>query len=79
MDIETKKLDDKEEKQHNSRVLDERFRSDSFRVEFESPGVIPLGREHSLDMEPFVLNGDSNSNFNLLRSKQKINQNFNMF
>jgi hypothetical protein len=75
MEIETKKdlHDEKEEKQHNSRILNERFRSDSFRVEFESPGFVPFGREHNIDIEPLMLNGgdNSNTNFNLLRSTIK--------
>lgn len=60
---EEKKDDDKEAEDHR-RI--ERFRSDSFN--FESPYIIGLHREHSIDFEPFNLNGDRNESFNLLRS-----------
>lgn len=63
MEIEMRKdksLDDKEE--HSNRaLLNERFRSDSFRYEFESPGFAPRGREGSIDIEPLILNTEASN------------------
>jgi hypothetical protein len=64
LEIETKKGEKEGERERG--IINERLRSDSFRNEFESPGM-PLHREHSFDLEPFLLNQEG-ANFNLLRS-----------
>jgi hypothetical protein len=64
LEIETRKGEKDGEPER--RIINERLRSDSFRNEFESPGI-PFHREHSFDLEPFLLNQDG-ANFNLLRS-----------
>jgi len=66
------KNNEKEEEHHNGHnnnghfnnhggKFDNRFRSDSLRIEFESPGFNMLRDQLGGDVEPFVLNGD-NSN-----------------
>lgn len=72
MEIEMTKNNEKEEEHHNGHnnnghfnnhggKFDNRFRSDSLRIEFESPGFNMLRDQLGGDVEPFVLNGD-NSN-----------------
>jgi len=89
MEVETKKVPSIfENKDHDHNKIDDnpveildkegRYRSESLRLEFESP-IFTITRDHfPADIEPLILNSDtSNSNsrdFSLLRSKN-INYN----
>lgn len=82
MEIETSKRDEEghvhngrnHNNHHNGRAgqQDNRFRSDSLRIEFESPNFNMIKDQLSGDIEPFALNSDNSQSrdFILLKSKR---------
>jgi len=81
MEIETTKKEDDQQNGHNGHFNrnawksgdDNRFRSDSLRIEFESPGFNMMRGQLGGEMEPLVLNGDNSNSqgkdFVLLKSE----------
>ena len=75
MEIEYTKKDsnliDQEDRQHNS-TLAERFRSNSFQIEFESPPFMARKDSHMSDLENFALNREGSVDPSVIRSNNRF-------